>query len=141
MFSSDSMSKKHFFQQLKTHECVLSFSTSLFWNGWKTMVQKCQIENESHFPYLPFLIPININFHPYVSLDFKNNLYFQETRQTNATIIYHLWKKIHHKGRFPCKKQAMETILATELWGKNLEKVNSFILEQIRIIEFCPFGH
>ena len=54
----------------------------------------------------------------WVNLDFKNNLYFQETRQTNATIIYHLWKKIHHKGRFPCKKQATETILATELWGE-----------------------
>ena len=47
MFSSDSMSKKIFFQQLKIHECLLSFSTSLFWNGWKTIIQKS--ENDSHF--------------------------------------------------------------------------------------------
>ena len=43
MFSSDSMSKKYFFQQLKVHECLFSFSTSLFWNGWKTMVQNVRM--------------------------------------------------------------------------------------------------
>ena len=58
-------SSKIFFQQLKIHEGLLSFSTSLFWNGWKTMIQK--FENDSHFPHLPFLIPININCHPYTS--------------------------------------------------------------------------
>ena len=46
IFSSDGMSK-NIFQQLKIHECLLSFTTSLFWNGWKTMVQKC--ENDRNF--------------------------------------------------------------------------------------------
>ena len=46
MFSSDSMSKKKI-QQLKIHECLLSFTTSLFWNGWETMVQK--FENDRNF--------------------------------------------------------------------------------------------
>ena len=46
MFSSDRVSKKNF-QQLKIHECLLPFTTSLFWNGWKRMVQKC--ENERNF--------------------------------------------------------------------------------------------
>ena len=44
MFSSDSMSK-NIFQQLKIHECLLLLTTSLFWNGWKTMVQKCEIDS------------------------------------------------------------------------------------------------
>ena len=64
MFSSDSMSK-NIVQQLKIHECLLSFSTLLFWNGWKTMVQKC--ENDRYFPHLSFLIPINIYCHPHTS--------------------------------------------------------------------------
>ena len=41
---------------------------------------------------------------------------------------------LHQKGRFPCEKQAFG-------WGVmiiNLGKVNSFIIEQIGIIEFCP---
>ena len=46
MFSSDSMSKKKF-QQLKIQECLLSFTTSLFWNGWDTMGQIC--ENDRNF--------------------------------------------------------------------------------------------
>ena len=75
MFSSDSMSKKNF-HQLKIHECLLSLSTSLFWNGWKTMIQKC--ENDSHFPHLPFLILININCHPYThSILFPQFIEFQ----------------------------------------------------------------
>ena len=64
MFSSDSMSK-NIFQQLKVYECLLSFSTSLFWNVWKIMVQKC--ENDSHFAHLPLLIPCYIYCHPYTS--------------------------------------------------------------------------
>ena len=46
MFPSDSMSKI-FFQQLKIHECLLSFLTSLFWNGWKSMIQKCENDRVS----------------------------------------------------------------------------------------------
>ena len=47
MFSNDSLSKQYFFQQLKKHECLLSFSTSLLWIGGKTMVQK--FENDRNF--------------------------------------------------------------------------------------------
>ena len=39
---------------------------------------------------------------------------------------------------FPVKKQATEAILTAELWDKSW---NSFILEKIRIIEFCSFDH
>ena len=87
------------------------------------------------FPHFPLLIPININCNPYTShLDFQNNLYFQETQHTYATIGCHLWKKrvLHQKGSFPFEKQAFGLRVI------NLEKVNSFILEQIRISEFCP---
>ena len=88
MFSSDSMSKKNF-QQLKIHEFLLSFTTSLFSNGWETVVQKIVI-------------------HIQAILDFQINLYFKETQQTNAMITCHLRKKrvLHQKGRFPNEKQA-----------------------------------
>ena len=36
MFSSDSIS--NFFQQLKIHKCLLSFTTALIWNGWEIIV-------------------------------------------------------------------------------------------------------
>ena len=83
-------------------------------------------ENDSHFPHKPFLIPININCHPLRAiLDFQNNLYFQETQQTNATIMNQLpslkkkTRVLHQKGHFPCKKQATEAILVADLWNKS----------------------
>ena len=36
MFFSDSISI--FFQQLKIHKCLLSFTTALIWNGWEIIV-------------------------------------------------------------------------------------------------------
>ena len=107
MFSSDSMSKNFFFQQLKKHEWLLSFTTSLLWNGWETMVQKC--ENDRNFLlYHCWFQLISIVIHVQAILDLQNNLYFKETQQTNATIAFHLWKKrvFHQKGIFPCEKQA-----------------------------------
>ena len=44
---------------------------------------------------------------------------------------------LHQKGHFLCKKQATGLISATMLCD-NIEKVKCFILEQIRINEFCP---
>ena len=109
MFSSDSMSKKNFFQQLKIHECLLSFTTSLFLSGWKTMVQKCMNDRNFLLYYCWFQL-ISIVIHIQAILDFQNNLYFKETQQTIATIACHLWKKttrvIHQKGHFPREKQA-----------------------------------
>ena len=44
------------------------------------------------------------------------------------------------KAIFPVKGKLRKLFW---LWSYqiNLEKVNSFILEQIRIIEFCPFDY
>ena len=125
--------KKKKFQQLKIHECLLSFTTSLFWNGWKTMVQKC--ENDRNFLlYHCWFQLISIVIHIQAILDFQNNLYFKETQQTNATIACHLWKKTSSssKGLFSLWKASFYDIY--------LGKVNSFIIEQIRIIEFCPLN-
>ena len=79
---------------------------------------------------------ISIVIHIQAILDFQNNLYFQKTQQTNATIDCHLWKKksSSSKGSFPCENQAF----APWSYVINLEKVNSFILEQIRISKSCP---
>ena len=51
-----------------------------------------------------------------------------------TTAIFKEKKRIlHQKGCFPCEKQ----VFTPQIYGINLEKVNSFILEQIRISEFC----
>ena len=137
MFSSDSMSF-FFVQQLKIHECLLSFTTSLFWNGWETMVQK--FENDRNFLlfYHCWFQLISIVIHIQAILDFQNNLYFQETQQTNATITCHIWKKksSSSKGPFSLWKASFRL----RSYDINLGKVNSFIIEQIRIIEFCPLN-
>ena len=73
------------------------------------MVHKC--ENDSHFPHLPFLIPININCPEFF---FK-------------------------RAVFPVKSKLQKPFWP-QSYGINLEKFNSFIPEQIRMIEFCPFG-
>ena len=57
--------KNFFFQQLKIHECLLLFSTSLYLEWLENNGSKC--ENDRHFPHLPLLFPININCHPYTS--------------------------------------------------------------------------
>ena len=101
---------KNIFQQLKKHECPLSSSTSLLWNGWRTMVQKC--ENDHHFPHLQFQIPINNKSHHYPS-------HFR---------LFHV-------------KVKLWTPFWQQSYGIHLEKVNSFILEQMRMIKFCPFDH
>ena len=79
---------------------------------------------------------ISIGIHIRAILDFQDNLNFQETRQT---ISCHLWKNpdfFIKRAVFPVKSK-----LWKPFWpqsdGVNLEKVNSFILGQIRIIEFC----
>ena len=82
MFTSDSMSKKKI-QQLKIHECLLSFTTSLFWNGWKTMVQKCENDRNMLLYHYWFQL-LSIVIHIQAILDFQNNLDFKETQQTNA---------------------------------------------------------
>ena len=116
MFSSDSMSKENF-QQLKIHECLLSFTKSLFWNGWETMVQK--FENDRNFLlYHCWFQLISIVIHIQAILDFQNNLYFKETQQTNATITCHLWKKNEFfikRAVFPVKTK----LSAAELWYKS----------------------
>ena len=73
---------------------------------------------------------LSIAIHIPVILDFQNNLYFQETWQTNATI----------KAVFPVKSKLHKPFWLRS-YGINLEKVNSFILEQLRIIEFYNFDH
>ena len=76
-------------KKLKIHECLLSFTTSLFWNGFVIMVQK--YENDRNFLLYKCwfqLIPIVI--HIQAILDFQNNLYFNETQQANSTIACHL---------------------------------------------------
>ena len=84
------------------------------------MVQRC--ENDSHFPHLPFLIPINIVIHIRAILDFQYNLYFQETGQTPEFFI--------KRAVFPVKSK-----LQKPFWplsdGINLKKVNFnyFILD------------
>ena len=77
------------FQQLKIHECLLSFTTSLFWNGSETMVQKCENDRNLLLYHYSFQL-ISIFIHIQAILDFQNNLYFKETQQTNATIACHL---------------------------------------------------
>ena len=80
---------------------------------------------------------ISIVIHIQAILDFQNNLYFQETQQTNATIACHLWKE---KNKFFIKRAVFPVkskLWAAELWYK-FGKVKSFIIEQIGIIEFCP---
>ena len=204
MFSSYSMSKKYFFQKLKIHECLLSFSISLFWNGWKTKVQNVRMTGifliyhcwfqlisivihiqaiffvgaqwlsgrvldsrpkgrvfEPHRRHRVVSLTKNINpslvlvqprkTRPFITerllmgrkesnqtnkqaiLDFQNSLYFQETQQTNATIGCHLWKK---KNEFFIKRAVFHK-KSKRRYGINLEKVTSFILEKIRISEFC----
>ena len=116
MFFSDSLTI-FFSQQLKIHECLLSFTTSFFWNGWETMIQKC--ENDRNFLlYHCWFQLISIVIHIQAILDFQNNLYFKETQQTNATIACHLWKKTEFfikRAVFPVKIQ----LLAAELWYKS----------------------
>ena len=107
MFSCDSMSKSF----------LLSFTTSLFWNGWETMVQK--YENDRNFLlYHCWFQLISIVIHIQAILDFKNNLYFKETQQTNATFACHLWKKNEFfikRAVFPVKSN----LSAAELWYKS----------------------
>ena len=131
MFSSDSMSKKKI-QQLKIHECLLSITTSLFWNGWETMVQKFEIDRNFLIYHFWFQL-ISIVIHIQAILDFQNNLYFKETQQTNATIACHLWKKksSSSKGPFSLWKASF----LSQSYDINLGKANSF-----RIIEFCPLN-
>ena len=64
---------------------------------------------------------ISIDIHIRAILDFQNNLYFQEIRQTNATISCHLLKNEFFIKRaiFPVKSKATEAILAAELWDKS----------------------
>ena len=45
-----------------------------------------------------------------------------------------------NRAIFPVKSKLQKPIWL-QGYGINLEKVNSFILEQIRIIEFCSFDH
>ena len=138
--------QKIFFQLLKIHECLLSFSTSLFWNGWNGMVGKQCFKNVRMtvvFLIYHFLFQlISIVIHIRAILDFQNNLFFQETRQTNATISCHLWKpKLFIKRAvFPVKSKLQKPFWPRS-YGIILEKVNSFTIEQIRIIEFSPFHH
>ena len=113
-------SKKNFFQQLKIHECLLSFTTSLFSYGWETMVQKS--ENDRNFLlYHCWFQLISIVIHIQAILDFQNNVYFKETHQTNATIAGHLWKKYEFfikRAVFPVKSK----LSAAELWYKCWKK-------------------
>ena len=117
MFSSGSMSKKKKFQQLKIHECLLSFTTSLFWSGWETMVQKCE-NDRNFFLYHRWFQWISIFIHIQAILDFQNDPYCKETQQTNATIACHLWKKTEFfikRAVFPVKSK----LSAAELWYKS----------------------
>ena len=68
---------------------------------------KC--ENDSHFPHLhSWFQVISIVIHIQAILDFQNNLYFQKTQLTNATIGCHLWKNnefIIKRVIFPVKSK------------------------------------
>ena len=133
--------KKKKFQQLKIQECLLSFSTNFFvcfgmvGKQWFTNVRMTVIFLiYNHFRFQL----ISIDIHIRAILDFQNNLYFQEIRQTNATISCHLLKNEFFIKRaiFPVKSK-LQKLFWPLSYGINLEKVNSFIREQIRIIEFC----
>ena len=105
------------------------------------MVQKC--ENDSHFLIYHFwfqLHVISIVIHIQAILDFQNNLYFQETQQTNATISCQKSEFFIKRAVFPVKIKQQKQFWPWS-YGINLEKVNSFILEQIWIIEFRLFDH
>ena len=110
IFSSDSMSIFFF-------NSWTSFTTSLFWNGWETMVQKFENDRNFLLYHCRFQL-ISIVIHIQAILDFQNNLYFKETQQTNAMITCHLWKKNEFfikRAVFPVKSK----LLAAELWYKS----------------------
>ena len=65
--------QKNIHQQLKIHECLLSFSTSLFWNGWITMVQNVRM-TVTFLIYHFWFQSISIVIHIRAILDFQNNL-------------------------------------------------------------------
>ena len=136
MFSSDSMSKKKFnsWKYMNVYFRLQHHCFGMVGKQWFNMWEWHE------FPPVPLLIPINIVCHPYTShLDFQNNLYFKETQQTNATIACHLWKKTSSssKGLFSMWKASFPP----RSYNINIGKVNFFIIEQIRIIEFCPLNN
>ena len=133
MFSSDRISKRKNFNSWK----YMNIYFSCFWNGWETMVQK--FENDRNFLlYHCWFQLISIVIHIQAILDFLNNLYFKETQQTNATITCHLWQKTSSSSKGPFSQWKASFRLRS--YDINLGKVNSFIKEQIRIIEFCPLN-
>ena len=138
MFSNDSMSKNIFSTAENTW--MSTFVFSIIGKQWFTNVRLTVIFLIYHFWYQLLSIVIYIQ----AILDFQNNLYIQETRQTNSWISCHLWKKKQSsssKGPFFTVKSKLQKPFWQQSYGINLEKVNFFILEQIRIIEFCPFYH
>ena len=58
----------------------------------------------------------------------------------SATIFEKKSKFFIKRAVFPVKSK-LQKLFWPQSYGINLEKVNSVILEQIRIIEFCPFDH
>ena len=142
MFSSDSMSKKYFFNSWKYMNVYFRFQQYCFGlvgKQWFKNVRTTVIFLIYHFWFQLISIVIHIQ----AILDFQSNLYFQETRQTNATISCHFEKKNEFFIKtdvFPVKSKLQKPFWL-QSYGINFQKVNFFILEQIRIIEFCPFDH
>ena len=133
MFSSDSMSKNIFSTAENTWMSTFVYNIIVLeWlenNGSKCENDRTFLLYHCWFQWISIVIYIQ------AILDLQNNLSFQETQQTNTTIGCHLKKNEFFIKRavFPVK-----TSFLPLSYNINLGKVNAFILEQIRIVEFWP---
>ena len=110
MFSSDSMSKKYFFNSWKYMNVYFRLKHHCFGMVGKQWFKNVRMKVIFLIYHFWFQL-ISIVIHIQTILDFQNNLYFQETWQTNARISCHLWKKNEFfikRAIFPVKSKLLK---------------------------------